>query len=152
VNGNPASRRRTVGSCVCPNCGGAGTVANAPPAIAWFNGRHIPNVPGIMLGYLMLHPGRLVRAGELMAAIWGDSDDPPSDKILSVYVMQLRRLFAGSAATLDTVWGRGWIFRAPAELIAAALDDPKNGGQGNGGQGNGAAGALSYLPASRVAS
>jgi hypothetical protein len=130
VPGMQINRRRVHGSCVCPTCGGAGSVAHAPPSIARVNDQYLSKWPGLVLGYMLLHVGRLVRRDELLTVLWDGDDDPPDVKVVDVHVYRIRKAIAGSGLSLESIWARGWILHAAPDLVARLLADPRNGAPG----------------------
>jgi two-component system cell cycle response regulator CtrA len=49
--------------------------------------------------------------------------DEPEIKIIDVFICKLRRKLSeasGGTGYIETVWGRGYVLRAPAETMVAA--------------------------------
>lgn len=61
-----------------------------------------------MLRVLAERAGKPITTNTLMTRLYGDSDDPPSEKLLQVYVSQLRQLVGYNA--IETRWGGVYVF------------------------------------------
>lgn len=65
-----------------------------------------------------------VSRGQVMAALYGDTDEAPCDKIVDIYVCKLRRKLG--ADTITTVWGKGWtLSERGIALVEKAYSSPQ---------------------------
>lgn len=71
-----------------------------------------------ILGVLALNHRRFVSKECIYEAVYGLSGSDPIDKVIDVYICKLRKKIAGSTGGgkyIETVYGRGYKFEAPAE-------------------------------------
>lgn len=71
-----------------------------------------------ILGVLALNHRRVVSKECIYEAVYGLSGADPIDKVIDVYICKLRKKIAGSTGGgkyIETVYGRGYKFEAPAE-------------------------------------
>lgn len=79
-----------------------------------------------LLQFLVLREGRSVSREELIAGVWGDSDDAPSARTVDVHVRRLRIKLAQYQDIVRTVRGAGYRFdrHADVRVVAAAAPSP----------------------------
>ena len=64
-----------------------------------------------LLAYLVKNRGRVVDAGELYEAVWGEIPLPSSSNNITVHILNLRRKLEDNSASpkvIRTVWGKGY--------------------------------------------
>ena len=66
-----------------------------------------------LLHLLARNPGRAFSRSYLLDTVWG-VEAVPGDRSVDNAVLRLRRKLAGSGELIETVWGVGYRFRAPA--------------------------------------
>jgi two-component system cell cycle response regulator CtrA len=67
---------------------------------------------------MALRCGRTVSKEQFLNHLYGGMDEPES-KIVDVFICKLRKKLAtatGGVAYIETMWGRGYVLRDPAEL------------------------------------
>lgn len=79
-----------------------------------------------LLQFLVLREGRTVSREELIAGVWGDSEDAPSARTVDVHVRRLRIKLAQYQDIVRTVRGAGYRFdrHADVRVVAAAAPSP----------------------------
>lgn len=99
----------------CPHCGGPAPTQNyvtvlADDNLAYIGDREInltKNLAIVLEAFVDAYP-RVVTRNFLSERIYGGLDNPADDKIYDVWICQLRKCMTGTAASLKTVWRRGW--------------------------------------------
>ena len=84
---------------------------------------HLTGKEYAMLELLALRRGTIVTKDMLLTSLYGGRDEP-EQKIIDVFLSKLRRKLrnaAGGESYIDTVWGRGYVFRVE-EVSSAAVD------------------------------
>lgn len=98
----------------CPHCGGPAPEQNyvtvlADDNVAYVGDKKISltkNLATVLEALVDAYP-RVVTKDFLIDRIYGGLE-PAGDKILDVWICQLRKHMKGTAASLKTVWRRGW--------------------------------------------
>jgi peptide/nickel transport system substrate-binding protein len=95
------------------------------PVEATIGGRPVslgPKKQRGLLAILALHANETVSVDHLVDALWGDRPPPSAQKMVQLYVSQLRRLLAADSATIVTQ-GRGYELRIdPAAVDVATFE------------------------------
>lgn len=98
----------------CPHCGGPAPEQNyvtvlSDDNVAYVGDKKISltkNLATVLEALVDAYP-RVVTKDFLIDRIYGGLE-PAGDKILDVWICQLRKHMEGTAASLKTVWRRGW--------------------------------------------
>ncbi|NDV50781.1 response regulator transcription factor [Salipiger sp. PrR003] len=77
-----------------------------------------------IFNYLALNAGRVIPKESLFEAVYGMQDNTPYDKVIDVYICKLRKKIRQRTgeAYIQTVYGRGYMFKAPEDKEDAVPD------------------------------
>jgi two-component system, cell cycle response regulator CtrA len=81
---------------------------------------HVTSKEYQILELLSLRKGTTLTKDMFLSYLYGGEDEPEA-KIIDVYICKLRKKLAGASGGKDyieTVWGRGYVMREPAEVEA----------------------------------
>ncbi len=66
-----------------------------------------------VVGLLIEKSPRIVSRGFMMDSLYGleTEEEEPAEKIIDVFIAHARKAIKGSDYEIDTIWGKGWLFR-----------------------------------------
>ena len=88
------------------------------------NGLALTDKERAVLDVLRAGAGAPVSRAAIMAALYGDDDDAPFDKIVVVYVCRLRKKLEAHGATILNIFGQGYVIDDPKRALAPLLGPP----------------------------
>ena len=71
-----------------------------------------------LLNYLISHPRQVMTHQQILDRVWPDSVLVDKSNIVQVYVLSLRRKLGDAEDLIQTVWGVGYVLKAPSGASA----------------------------------
>lgn len=91
---------------ICPHCGGTGMSAAKLAPVTRYLGQHLTVSEGLVLAVLAEHFGAMVSVDLLFDTLYGDRSDAPSEKLVQIFIYQLRKKMRGGPFVIVTHWNR----------------------------------------------